>query len=128
MITNKPEVVSAIDTVFTRRNTATGWLWYPLLRLLAHGEPITIPELAAASNRTNDEVAHAVRELCDTEYDQHGRIVGHGITLKPTPTASPSTAASSTPGAPWTPSSFPSSSARPPMSNPPAPPLATRFG
>lgn len=85
MTTNTPDVVSALDTLFTRRNTATGWLWYALLRLLAHGEPVTIPELAAASNRTNDEVAHAVRELRDTEYGQHGRIVGYGITLNPTP-------------------------------------------
>jgi len=61
------------------------WLWRPLLHLLARGEPVTVGELAAATGRTVGEVHSALAGLPDTEFDEHGRIVGHGITLRPTP-------------------------------------------
>ncbi len=61
------------------------WLWRPLLHLLASGEPVTVDDLAAATGRTADEVRHALARLADTEYDEQGRIIGHGITLRPTP-------------------------------------------
>jgi alkylmercury lyase len=78
-------IVSTMDSVFSRRDSPAGWLWHPLLRLLARGEPVTIAELAAATGRPGDEVAQAVGRLRDTEYDDAGRIVGYGITLRPTP-------------------------------------------
>jgi alkylmercury lyase len=61
------------------------WLWRPLLHLLASGEPVTTEDLAQATGRTADEVRHALARLPDTEYDEHGRIIGHGITLRSTP-------------------------------------------
>ena len=78
-------VVSAMDSVFSRQDSPAGWLWHPLLRLLARGEPVTIPALAAATGRPGEEVAQAVGRLRDTEYDDMGRIIGYGITLRPTP-------------------------------------------
>jgi alkylmercury lyase len=78
-------IVSTMDSVFSRQDSPAGWLWHPLLRLLARGEPVTIPSLAAATGRPAEEVAHAVGRLRDTEYDDAGRIVGYGITLRPTP-------------------------------------------
>ncbi|GAA3573916.1 organomercurial lyase MerB [Amycolatopsis ultiminotia] len=78
-------VVSAMDSVFSHQDSSTGWLWQPLLRLLARGEPVTIAEVAAATGRPGEDVAQAVDRLGDTEYDDLGRIVGYGITLRPTP-------------------------------------------
>ena len=61
------------------------WLWRPLLHLLALGQPVTAADLAAATGRTIDEVRHTLAGLPDTEYDQQGSVIGHGITLNPTP-------------------------------------------
>lgn len=62
-----------------------GWLWPVLLRALAGGHPLTVDDLAHTSGRSPDEVRDGLSRLCDTEYDEHGRVVGHGITLRPTP-------------------------------------------
>jgi alkylmercury lyase len=61
------------------------WLWQPLLRLLARGEPVTACQLAGATGRSADQVRQALAALPDTEYDSLGRVVGSGITLNPTP-------------------------------------------
>ena len=44
-------VVSTMDSVFSRQDSPAGWLWQPLLRQLARGEPLTIADLAAATGR-----------------------------------------------------------------------------
>lgn len=67
------------------RAASLPWLWPGLLRALAHGVPVTLDELAAATGHDRAEVAAGLGALTDTEYDPQGRIVGHGITLKPTP-------------------------------------------
>jgi alkylmercury lyase len=61
------------------------WLWPALLRALAHGEPLTPDDLATATGRDLTEIRTGLTALSDTEYDKQGRIVGHGITLNPTP-------------------------------------------
>ncbi|MBA0127661.1 organomercurial lyase MerB [Haloechinothrix sp. YIM 98757] len=61
------------------------WLWSPLLRLLAGGSPVPVARLAAATGRTEPDVRRALARLSDTEYDEHGRIVGWGLTQRPTP-------------------------------------------
>jgi len=61
------------------------WLWQPLLRLLARGEPVAACQLAGATGRSADQVRQALAALPDTEYDSLGRVVGSGITLNPTP-------------------------------------------
>lgn len=61
------------------------WLWPALLGALAHGEPLTPDDLATATGRDLTEVRAGLTALSDTEYDKQGRIVGHGITLNPTP-------------------------------------------
>lgn len=60
-------------------------LWLPLLHLLAHGEPVAIGDLAAVSGRTGPEIRAALAAVPDTEYDGGGRIIGQGLTLRPTP-------------------------------------------
>jgi alkylmercury lyase len=59
-------------------------LLVPLLRLLADGEPVPIARLAQASGRPEGDVHRALAAVPDTEYDQDGRIVGQGLTLRPT--------------------------------------------
>jgi len=56
----------------------------PLLRLLADGEPVPIDRLAAASGRADDDVRRALTAVPETEYDDEGRIIGQGLTLRPT--------------------------------------------
>jgi alkylmercury lyase len=61
------------------------WLRRPLPHPLARGEPVTVDDLGQAPCRTPDQVRHALAGLPDTEYDEQGRIIGHGLTLRPTP-------------------------------------------
>ncbi|HUZ62325.1 MAG TPA: organomercurial lyase MerB [Acetobacteraceae bacterium] len=60
-------------------------LYRVLLRLLASGQPVAIARLAAAVGHPADEVQRTVAGWPDTEYDEQGRIVGYGLTLRPTP-------------------------------------------
>ena len=59
-------------------------LLVPLLRMLAHGEPVDIEQLAAETGRSIEEVRSGLAAVPDTEYDDAGRIIGQGLTLRPT--------------------------------------------
>lgn len=59
-------------------------LWLPLLKLLAQGDPVDIPTLAAATGRSVEEVCGTLAAVPDIEYED-GRIIGQGLTLRPTP-------------------------------------------
>ena len=59
-------------------------LLIPLLRLLVDGDPVTVEQLADASGRTLDDVRRGLAAVPDTEYDDQGRIIGQGLTLRPT--------------------------------------------
>jgi alkylmercury lyase len=54
------------------------------VRLLAHGTPVTVPELATAAGVDVADVSNAPAGR-DVEYDDQHRIVGWGLTLIPTP-------------------------------------------
>lgn len=56
----------------------------PLLRLLANGEPVEIDALAREAALTADQVNDRLAAVPDTEYDDAGRIIGQGLTLRPT--------------------------------------------
>ncbi len=62
-----------------------GWLWRPLLQHLAQGNPVAVADLAAATGKTTGQVRDALAAMPDTEYDEDGRILGTGLTLRPTP-------------------------------------------
>jgi alkylmercury lyase len=55
-----------------------------LVRLLARGTPVGIDELAALAGRPEDEVDRLVRSQPGTDWDEQGRLVGFGLTLRPT--------------------------------------------
>ena len=76
-------LVASVGQAVSARTTP--WLYRALLRLLSHGEPVTIVELAAAAGQASDDVQRDVAGWNDTEYDRQGRIIGWGLTLRPTP-------------------------------------------
>lgn len=73
------------DRLSSPRSGIDPGLFVPLLRLLAEGEPVTVSELATASGRTEGAVRQGLASVPDTEYDEDGRILGLGLTLRPTP-------------------------------------------
>lgn len=81
------ELAQRLAAAFAVAGSASAhpWLWRCLLQLLARGEPVTEDELAAATRRPAAEVRAALAALPDTEYDDADRIVGSGITFRPTP-------------------------------------------
>ncbi len=54
------------------------------MRLLAEGEPAPLEALAAAAGRPLEEVEAALGEQTSAERDAEGRLVGLGLTLRPT--------------------------------------------
>jgi alkylmercury lyase len=75
-----------IDRLTTPEETGLDLaLLVPLLRLLATGEPVDVSALAGTAGRTVDEVRDRLAAVPDTEYDDHERIIGQGLTLRPTP-------------------------------------------
>lgn len=60
------------------------WLWLPLMRLLAQGDPVDTADLAAAAGRPIEEARTALEAMADTEYDGSGRIIGQGLTQRAT--------------------------------------------
>lgn len=58
---------------------------FQLARLLAHGEAVTVEELAAAGGWLLEEVRGDLQRQPSAEWDEAGRIVGFGLTLRPTP-------------------------------------------
>ncbi|UPK03123.1 organomercurial lyase MerB [Bradyrhizobium sp. 170] len=75
-------LVASVGQAASARTTPG--LYRALLRLLSHGEPVTITELAAAAGQAFDVVQRAVAGWNDTEYDEQGRIIGWALTLRPT--------------------------------------------
>lgn len=61
------------------------WLFRPLLRLLAEGDPVTLDRVAEAAGTSVIQVRQALAAEPDTEYDSSGRVVGLGLTQNPTP-------------------------------------------
>lgn len=56
-----------------------------LVRLLAAGEPVTVAQLAEAGGWTVAAVRAGLARHPSVEWDEEGRIVGFGMTLRPTP-------------------------------------------
>lgn len=59
-------------------------LWLPLMKLLAQGDAVEVSTLAATVGRSETDVQQALAAVPDIEYE-YGRIVGQGLTLRPTP-------------------------------------------
>lgn len=59
-------------------------LFEPIARLLLRGRPAGIDEIAASAGQAPEQVREALSALPDVEWDASGRVVGLGLTLKPT--------------------------------------------
>jgi len=57
----------------------------PTLALLARGKPASPEEIAAAAGESPEEVRAALEQFPSAEWDEQGRVVGLGLTLRPTP-------------------------------------------
>lgn len=55
-----------------------------ILEQVAQGKPVEKAQLSAALHLSPEELEQRLVQLPDLEYDQHGRIVGWGVTLVPT--------------------------------------------
>jgi alkylmercury lyase len=81
-LSTKPFITEIVDTLI---DDGTGMnLMAAAIRLLAHGQPITVDQLARAAGLNAADIA-AVPAADDIEYDGRGRIIGWGLTLNPTP-------------------------------------------
>jgi alkylmercury lyase len=69
---------------FFRRVEGHRYLFH-LFMLLAHGAPVSIDELAEAGGWPATDVRADLSSHPSTEWDEEGRIVGFGLTLRPTP-------------------------------------------
>ena len=57
----------------------------PTVDLLAKGKPASPEEIAAAAGKTPEEVRVVLDQFPSAEWDDQGRVVGLGLTLRPTP-------------------------------------------
>jgi alkylmercury lyase len=57
----------------------------PTVDLLARGKPASPEEIAAISAKSPEEVRAALERFPSTEWDEQGRVVGLGLTLRLTP-------------------------------------------
>lgn len=87
MSTEVPPLTARLDAALTDSAdiTAQPWLWRPLLQLLATGAPASAEDIATATGRQVNDVRDALAGLPSLEFDEQGRVVGSGITLRPTP-------------------------------------------
>ena len=60
------------------------WMLSALLPLLAQGRPVTTADLAGATGRAEQDVQQALSRQGDLETDIQGRVIGYGLTLRPT--------------------------------------------
>lgn len=55
-----------------------------IVRLLAEGAPVRVHEIAAAAGIPEDDVERVLRHQPGTDWADDGRLVGFGLTLRPT--------------------------------------------
>jgi len=55
-----------------------------IVRLIANGEPASIADLATSANWEPADVERVLRAQPGTDWDDDGRLVGLGLTLRPT--------------------------------------------
>ncbi len=84
-VTNLDQLTDDLAGTLRRNDTDITWLQPVVMRLLAEGNPVSVEELAATTGRSQAKVQATLAAMPDTEYDEDGRVVGWGITLRETP-------------------------------------------
>jgi alkylmercury lyase len=87
MRTNDPRELAARITAPMRTTAGEAFLEIvpPTLGLLAGGKPASPEEIAAAAGKPPEEVQAALDQFPSAEWDEQGRLVGLGLTLRLTP-------------------------------------------
>jgi len=77
-----------LDSSFARVESAAGAeafrVWRATMMLLTHGKPVRLESIAESLGLAPQRVQEALRGFPDAEYGDDGRIVGLGLTLRPT--------------------------------------------
>ncbi len=73
------------QSVATIRRVEGFELFPHMWRLLADGRPVPLDRLAAASGRPVEQVRRVLSAHPSVEWGDQGRLVGFGLTLRPTP-------------------------------------------
>ncbi len=60
------------------------WMLSALLPLLSQGRPVTAADVAGVTGRAEQDVQQALSRQGDLETDEQGRVIGYGLTLRPT--------------------------------------------
>ena len=55
-----------------------------IVRLIARGQPVSLDDIAEAAQRSRDDVDSVLRAQAGTDWDDDGRLLGLGLTLRPT--------------------------------------------
>ncbi|MGH8303566.1 MAG: organomercurial lyase MerB [Steroidobacteraceae bacterium] len=77
------ENCSCSDAAFI--SSVEGFEAFPhLVRLLARGKPVEIAEIAEFAQRPVAEVERVLRAQPGTDWDDEGRLLGFGLTMRPT--------------------------------------------
>jgi alkylmercury lyase len=84
-MTNLDQLTDDLAGTLRRNDTDITWLQPVVMRLLAAGKPVSVEELADATDRPAANIRATLEAMPDTEYDEDGRVVGWGITLRETP-------------------------------------------
>ena len=83
------EIVTTLGSVLrdTRgiAEAAESGVFLAVVRILADGRPAAIAEIAAAVDRSVEDVARIVSQIPNVERDREGRVIGLGLTFLPTP-------------------------------------------
>lgn len=86
---NISEFSAQLDQTFDQGEAVSmEWLFRPLLKMLAEGDPVPVEDIAAETGKPVEEVKQVLQTLPSVELDEQGRVVGYGLTLFPTPIAS----------------------------------------
>lgn len=75
-----------VNRSLTTVKQVEGFELFPaLVNLLAEGQPVAIDRLAAAASWSVQDVEAGLHQHPSVEWDEEGRLVGFGMTLRPTP-------------------------------------------
>jgi alkylmercury lyase len=85
-VTSSDQLVQNLTSLTAQNSIAAALVRMsgPVIRLLAAGRPATIEEIARASGIPAGDVERTLRALADVEWDEAGRVVGLGLTTRPT--------------------------------------------
>lgn len=79
------ELTTVLETSLRESSGTEGYaIFRHLILLLAEGQPVSPERIGTALERSPEEISTILRQLPSIELDEHGNVVGAGLTLRPT--------------------------------------------